>query len=160
MSSTARNAEVGARPLPGGTDLPVLMPAADRLARRVARERLAGIRCASCEPRHAWFLLLAFICAAGYAQAQAGPAKPSIIDTIWKWTPLLAKGFAFNIAISALAMAIGTAFGVFLGLAQISRAAPVASARGSSPISSATRRGWCCCSTACSCCRSSSRCSA
>src|SRR5204862_5007715 len=51
---------------------------------------------------------------------------PSIIETIWKWTPLLAKGFAFNIAISALAMAIGTAFGIFLGLAQISRMAPVA----------------------------------
>src|SRR6185369_1407963 len=75
---------------------------------------------------HAGFLLIAFLCAAGYVQAQAGAASPPIIDTVWKWTPLLAKGFAFNIGISALAMAIGTGFGILLGLAQLSRVAPMA----------------------------------
>src|SRR6185369_13002478 len=75
---------------------------------------------------HAGFLLIALLCAAGYSQAQGGSATAPIIDTIWKWTPLLAKGFAFNIGISALAMAIGTVFGTLLGLAQLSRAAPVA----------------------------------
>jgi polar amino acid transport system permease protein len=116
----------GWRPLPGGTDLPVLMPAADRLGRQVERERLVGGPLARLEPRHAWFALIAFLCAAGYVQAQAGPNSAPIIDTIWKWTPLLARGFAFNIGISALAMAIGTAFGTLLGLAQLSRTAPVA----------------------------------
>ncbi len=114
------------RALPRGTDLPVLMPEADRLGRQVGRERLVGIPIARLEPRHVWLVLLAFLCAAGYVQAQAGPDNPPIIDTIWKWTPLLLKGFAFNIGISALAMAIGTAFGILLGLAQLSRNAPVA----------------------------------
>ena len=102
------------------------MPVADRLGREVERDRLVGSPLTRLEPRHAGFLLTALLCAAGYVQAQAGPNNASIIDTVWKWTPLLAKGFAFNIAISALAMAIGTAFGTLLGLAQLSRAAPVA----------------------------------
>jgi polar amino acid transport system permease protein len=113
------------RPLPGGTDLPVLLPAADVLARRVQRERQLGSPLLRLQPSHGYVLLIVFLCAAGYAQAQVAAGKPSIIDTIWKWTPLLAKGFAFNIAISALAMAIGTGFGIFLGLAQLSRATPV-----------------------------------
>ena len=46
-----------------------------------------------------------------------------------KWTPLLLQGFALNIAMSFLAMAIGTVVGVPLGLAQISLLPPV---RGSS----------------------------
>jgi len=114
------------RPLPRGTDLPVLMPEAARLAREVERERLVGSPLTALEPRHVGFLLIALLCAAGYVHAQAGSNNPPIIDTIWKWTPLLAKGFAFNIGISALAMAIGTAFGTLLGLAQLSRAAPLA----------------------------------
>jgi polar amino acid transport system permease protein len=113
------------RPLPRGTDLPVLLPPAARLARRVAQERRCGNPLARLEARHGWLLLVAFLLAAGYAQAQTPAGHPSIAATIWKWTPLLAKGFAFNIAISALAMAVGTFFGVFLGLAQISRAPPV-----------------------------------
>jgi len=60
----------------------------------------------------------------GVAQAQAAPATPSIIATMLKWTPLLAQGFALNIAMSFLAMAIGTVFGFALGLGQISLLAP------------------------------------
>ena len=116
---------LGPRPLPIGTDLPVLLPPADVLAQRVGHERSLGNPLARLRAQHGWFLLVAFLCAAGYAQAQAPAGHPSIVATIWKWTPLLAKGFAFNIAISALAMAIGTMLGTFLGLAQISRAAPV-----------------------------------
>ena len=116
----------GWRPLPCGTDLPVLMPEAARIARRAERERLVGAPLTRLESRHAAFVLIALLCAAGYSQAQGGLGNAPIIDTIWKWTPLLAKGFAFNIGISALAMAIGTAFGTLLGLAQLSRAAPVA----------------------------------
>jgi polar amino acid transport system permease protein len=60
----------------------------------------------------------------GEAQAQA-TGKPGIVETILKWTPLLAQGFALNIAMSFMAMAIGTAVGVPLGLAQISLLPPV-----------------------------------
>src|SRR6202521_1462489 len=45
--------------------------------------------------------------------------------TILKWTPLLAQGFALNIAMSFLAMAIGTALGLPLGLGLISLMPPV-----------------------------------
>jgi polar amino acid transport system permease protein len=112
-------------PLPTGTDLPVLLPAAGTLARRAGRERLLGNPLARLQARHGWFLFAAFLLAAGYAQAQATAAQPSILATIWKWTPLLAKGFAFNIAISMLAMAFGTVAGAFLGIAQLSRVPPV-----------------------------------
>jgi len=113
------------RPLPRGTDLPVLLPAAESVARRAAQERVFGNPLAKLQARHGGLLLIAFLLAAGVAQAQATPGRASVVESIWKWTPLLAKGFAFNIAISALAMAVGTFFGVFLGLAQLSRAAPV-----------------------------------
>jgi polar amino acid transport system permease protein len=50
---------------------------------------------------------------------------PSILATLVKWTPLLATGFLLNIAISFIAMAIGTALGTLLGLMQISLLRPV-----------------------------------
>ena len=112
-------------PLQGSTDLPVLLPAADLVYRRATEERVWGNPCAQLEPRHAGFLLLVLALLAGYAQAQGASARLSVIDSIWKWTPLLATGFAFNIAISALAMAAGTVAGTFLGIAQVSRLALV-----------------------------------
>ena len=80
---------------------------------------------------HGVALLLALLVAIGIgeAQAQAAAGKPGIIETMIKWTPLLLQGFALNIAMSFLAMAIGTMVGVPLGLAQISLLPPV---RGSS----------------------------
>jgi polar amino acid transport system permease protein len=80
---------------------------------------------------HGIALLVALIVAIGIgeAQAQAVAGKPGIIATMIKWTPLLLQGFALNIAMSFLAMAIGTVVGVPLGLAQISLLPPV---RGSS----------------------------
>ncbi|MEE8141432.1 MAG: ABC transporter permease subunit, partial [Alphaproteobacteria bacterium] len=45
--------------------------------------------------------------------------------TMLKWTPLLASGFAFNVLISVLAMAIGTVLGIGLGLSQVSLMLPV-----------------------------------
>ena len=79
----------------------------------------------SFDARHGVILVVALILSAGIGEAQAGPGAPSIIATIVKWTPLLAQGFALNIAMSFLAMAIGTAFGVALGLGQISLLSPV-----------------------------------
>jgi polar amino acid transport system permease protein len=55
------------------------------------------------------------------AEAQAEPETPSLLATLIKWTPLLLSGFALNIAISFIAMAIGTVLGTFLGLLLISR---------------------------------------
>ncbi len=65
-------------------------------------------------------LVLAGLLLAGGALAQAD-ARPSgsLFALLLRWAPLLLQGFAFNLVISALAMAIGTASGVALGLAQI-----------------------------------------
>jgi polar amino acid transport system permease protein len=78
---------------------------------------------------HGAALAAALIAAIGIGEAQAAPGTPGIVATILKWTPLLLQGFALNIAMSFLAMAIGTAAGVPLGLAQISLLPPL---RGSS----------------------------
>jgi polar amino acid transport system permease protein len=75
--------------------------------------------------RHGVLLGIAFGLAVGVGQVEAGPAAPSIIATILKWTPLLAQGFALDVAMSFLAMAIGTIAGVALGLGLISLRAPV-----------------------------------
>jgi polar amino acid transport system permease protein len=75
--------------------------------------------------RHGALLALALVLTVGIGEAAAAPVAPSIIATILKWTPLLAKAFALNIAMSFLAMAIGTVLGVALGLGLISLLRPV-----------------------------------
>jgi polar amino acid transport system permease protein len=74
---------------------------------------------------HGVILLVALALATGIGEAQAGPGAPSIAVTLLRWTPLIARGFALNIAMSFLAMAIGTALGFALGLGLISIARPV-----------------------------------
>lgn len=103
--------------LTGPTDFPVLLPL--RLGGRTPHDawRLNA--------RHGALLAVALTLSIGVAQAQTGPDAPSVVATIIKWTPLLAQGFALNIAMSFLAMAIGTALGFPLGLGQISLYAPV-----------------------------------
>lgn len=76
-------------------------------------------------------LLALFVASVATAQVQLVDSKPSVIDLLIKWTPLLAQGFVFNLAISFMAMAIGTVAGLFLGLARVSLLAPV---RGTSWI--------------------------
>jgi polar amino acid transport system permease protein len=78
--------------------------------------------------RHAGLLLLALALTVGIGDAQAGPGAPSIAATLLRWTPLLARGFALNIAMSFLAMAIGTALGFALGLGLIAVARPLRAA--------------------------------
>ncbi|WP_193368415.1 amino acid ABC transporter permease [Pelagibius marinus] len=110
----------------GETDLPVLLPAARRLARRAERERLAGGPLPRLKARHGLWLLAILLLSAGVAQAQAdAQVKESVITAIFKWMPVLLQGFIFNIAISFLAMVIGTAVGAVLGLMQISLLPPV-----------------------------------
>jgi len=70
-------------------------------------------------------LLGAFACSVVAAQVQAVTGKPSVLELLWKWTPLLAQGFLFNLLISFFAMLVGTIAGAMLGFARISLVAPV-----------------------------------
>jgi polar amino acid transport system permease protein len=97
------------------TDLPVLKPF--RIGAAAPAWRWS--------PWHGVTLAAALIAFILIGEAQAAPGTPGIVATILKWTPLLAQGFALNIAMSFLAMAIGTVIGVPLGLAQISLLLPV-----------------------------------
>jgi polar amino acid transport system permease protein len=102
------------------------------IAHRIDLPVLKPFRLAAGEPWrfNAWHgvaLVVALLVAIGIgeAHAQAAGGEASIIATMIKWTPLLLQGFALNIAMSFLAMAIGTVVGVPLGLAQISLLPPV-----------------------------------
>ena len=54
---------------------------------------------------HGALLAIALCLAIGIGDAQAGPAAPSILATLLKWTPLLGKGFLrFDVAMSFIAM--------------------------------------------------------
>lgn len=113
-----------------GARFPALAPVPSPVAAE------GGLRAALSTPAALAFAGVAFACliVAGEAWAQlraAGP-KPSILATLWKWAPLLLVGpprefggFALNIAVSFLAMAIGTAGGLVLGLGLISIHAPI-----------------------------------
>jgi len=112
-------------PLPPATDLPVLLPPAARLAHSAAAERAAGTFSLRLQPVHGVMALVLFLVGYAVAEAQAKAGDPSVLATIWKWMPLLLRGFLFNLAISAIAMALGTVAGMLLGFAQISLLAPV-----------------------------------
>ena len=70
-------------------------------------------------------LLVVFCTSVVVAQVQAVSGKPSVIELLVKWTPLLAKGFLFNLLISFFAMLVGTLAGVLLGFARISLHRPI-----------------------------------
>ena len=101
------------------------LTACDDRASLPSFQALSGVPALPLAGRHGVVLAVALAMSVGVAQAQAGPSTPSIIATLLKWTPLLAQGFALNIAMSFLAMAIGTVFGSALGLGQISLLAPI-----------------------------------
>ena len=97
----------------GRTDLPVLLPLRAQAPRDAGGFQLSAW--------HGVALVIALFFSVALGDAAAGPAVISIPATIsgngrrsWR------KGFALNIAISFLAMAIGTVVGVPLGLLQIS----------------------------------------
>ena len=107
------------------TDLPVLLPAAERLAAAARRERTLGNPLLHLKARHGFWLVALCLLSAGVAEAQSGEAKRSVMAALLDWAPLLLQGFLFNILISFMAMAIGTAIGAVLGLWQISLLPPV-----------------------------------
>jgi polar amino acid transport system permease protein len=100
----------------GPTDLPVLKPFRLDAAPRFALPLSA---------QHGLMLVGALALVVLVGEAEAGPGVPSIPATLIKWTPLLARGFALNIAMSMLAMAIGTVLGLAVGLGLISVKQPV-----------------------------------
>src|SRR5438045_2850549 len=65
-------------------------------------------------------LFAVFFVSLAMAQVATTRTQPSVFDLLVKWTPLLATGFLFNLAISFFAMTVGTAAGVLLGIARIS----------------------------------------
>jgi polar amino acid transport system permease protein len=95
--------------------LPVLLPIRPQPAAPAPGWIGSGLALVAC--------LLAALVLAG--EARAAPGEPGILALIWKWTPLMFRGFLFNLLISILAMAIGTAAGLALGLGQISDVAAV-----------------------------------
>jgi polar amino acid transport system permease protein len=107
----------GARPMPGG-DIVVPAPAA-----APAQEAKGG------RPAIARMILLfVVIVGAGATIAlaqQPAAVKSSASEVLVRWAPLLLWGFAFNILISLMAMAVGTVAGVPVGIAQLSGFAPL-----------------------------------
>ena len=96
----------------------------------------SGYMASAFTPKALAIALGAFACllmaGEAWAQLKTGGERQGIVATLWKWTPLVLfgpprefGGFALNILVSFLAMAIGTVTGVILGLGQISRITPV-----------------------------------
>jgi len=96
-----------------------------RVMHAPAREPTRNGRCTVFGARTGIALLVAFAASVAIAQVQAASGKPSVVELLIKWTPLLAQGFFFNLLISVCAMLVGTTAGVALGFARISHAAPV-----------------------------------
>jgi polar amino acid transport system permease protein len=116
------------RALPNTTDLPVLLPPPPPLIARPDGDVLAGFTARVFTPKVLGGLALALVLSVCVAEAHAqgvAAARAGVIETMWKWAPLLFQGFLFNILVSFMSMAIGTLAGVLLGLAQISLLNPV-----------------------------------
>ena len=79
-----------------GRPLPVLLP----LRRRPPRSLTLPLDGAW--QRHATLfvlVLLALWLLCAEALAQAGLARPGIVALLWKWTPVIFRGFLFNVLI-------------------------------------------------------------
>ncbi|KQP05560.1 polar amino acid ABC transporter permease [Methylobacterium sp. Leaf93] len=99
-------------PEPPASDLPVLLPF------RVSRTRTQF----ALRPTQGWLLgaWLAGLVLVVPAFAQGPDAVLSPLQVVLRWAPLLLTGFAFNVAISLVAMLLGTGAGLGLGLALVS----------------------------------------
>ncbi|NEU12105.1 amino acid ABC transporter permease [Methylobacterium sp. BTF04] len=99
-------------PPPTSCDLPVLLPF------RVSRTRTRF----ALHPAQAWLLgaWIAGLILVVPAFAQGSDAVRSPFQVVLRWAPLLLTGFSFNVAISLVAMLLGTGAGVGLGLGLLS----------------------------------------
>lgn len=112
--------------LRGSTDLPVLLPAAEQLRATTTRERAIGAPVLRLRACHGLFILAIILLWSGVIWAQGGTAeRESVGDALLRWSPVLVKGFVFNIIISFFAMGIGTLVGTILGIMQISLLPPI-----------------------------------
>jgi len=93
------------------TDLAVMMPVGNKT------DDNSPLRL---KPWHGVLLFILFAMSTSISFAQADTTKASVFEVLIRWIPLLLQGFVFNLVISVLAMAIGTAAGAMLGLGQIS----------------------------------------
>ncbi|TXN39169.1 amino acid ABC transporter permease [Methylobacterium sp. WL30] len=100
------------RPPQTASDLPVLLPF--RVSRTRARFAVGPVRAGLLGAGLAGLILVA------PAFAQGPDAVLSPFQVVLRWAPLLLTGFALNVAISLIAMLLGTAAGVGLGLGLLS----------------------------------------
>ena len=106
--------------------LAVLLPIRPAVTRASsADQKFAQLPTGRIRAIHLWWLFLIFGASAFAAGTQNGTDQLSIVKTIIAWTPLLLKGFGFNILISFMSMAIGSVIGSILGVLQISVLLPV-----------------------------------
>ena len=70
---------LGPRPLTCGTDLPVLLPAAETVARRASEERARGGPSLRLKARHGVWLFLALLCTIGLRPRYFLPAQPFLM---------------------------------------------------------------------------------
>jgi len=104
---------------PARTDLAVLKPFRPAAA---APDPMLAVRWLAALPPWAPLALMGLALAwPAIALAQTSYSYVDATEALWRWIPfLVTSGFLFNVVISVLAMAIGTALGAVLGLAQIS----------------------------------------
>ena len=114
------------------TDLPVLLPVAEKVRRSALIERREGTYRLNMQPRHAVWVVALFVVACGTAQAATPEGLISPMAAIFKWMGFILwgpeggfTGFSLNLIISFFAMVFGTVAGAALGLMQISLLLPV-----------------------------------
>ena len=113
--------------LQGNTDLPVMKPFSPSHA---ATWRAGDVVAFSISRPVAWALIITLLAWIGIdtalAQVQGDPNQ-TVLQTLIKWTPLMFLGapgefggFVLNIAVSFIAMGLGTFMGLWLGIGQVS----------------------------------------
>lgn len=102
----------------GATDLPVLKPFR---APPIAPSGLATPALLSIGVVASAGVL--FVASLALAQAGAPATRDGAFTILLRWTPLIFQGFLFNLLISFLSMALGTAIGVLFGIGQVSPSA-------------------------------------
>jgi polar amino acid transport system permease protein len=102
-----------------------VMPVMLALPEVLRRRSLGSLPAMRLSAWHGAALAAFVVLSAVAADAAARPAQAGVLAVLWRWSPVLWRGFGFNILISFMAMAIGTVLGAFLGLGLISVIRPV-----------------------------------